>query len=149
MDLQITFEDPKAYMKPWTIEVKASYIPDTELLEYVCAENEKDARHLVGHVDDEKKGEVRISNSVLAPYAGVYRVRPLGDLQVSVEGERLLVELPGGGGKQPTFAVADDRFVFPAIGATLEFVRDTSGAVSHMMFRIVEGDQRAERISDR
>lgn len=48
MDIQITIDDPKAYTKPWTAELHPELIPDTELLEFVCNENEKDLRHLVG-----------------------------------------------------------------------------------------------------
>jgi hypothetical protein len=48
MDVQITIDDPKAYTKPWTAELHPELIPDTELIEFVCAENERDIRHLVG-----------------------------------------------------------------------------------------------------
>jgi hypothetical protein len=48
MDIQITIDDPKAYTKPWTVTEGAELLPDTDLLEFVCDENEKDAKHLVG-----------------------------------------------------------------------------------------------------
>jgi hypothetical protein len=48
MDLQITIDDPKAYMKPWTVSYPLELMPDTELLEYVCGENNRDVEHLVG-----------------------------------------------------------------------------------------------------
>jgi hypothetical protein len=48
MDVQITIDDPKAYTKPWTAELHPELIPDTELIEFVCNENERDLRHLVG-----------------------------------------------------------------------------------------------------
>jgi hypothetical protein len=48
MDIQITIDDPKAYTKPWTAELHPELIPDTELIEFVCNENEKDLPHLVG-----------------------------------------------------------------------------------------------------
>ena len=48
MDIQIAIDDPKAYTKPWTAELHPELIPDTELLEFVCNENERDLRHLVG-----------------------------------------------------------------------------------------------------
>jgi hypothetical protein len=47
MDIEFTFDDPKAYTKPWTVKVAFELMPDTELLEYVC-ENEKDLPHIVG-----------------------------------------------------------------------------------------------------
>ena len=48
MDIQITIDDPKAYTKPWTSELHPQLIPDMDLLEFVCNENERDLRHLVG-----------------------------------------------------------------------------------------------------
>lgn len=46
MDIGITFDDPKMYTKTWTIKVTAVLMPDTDILEAVCAENEKDRTHL-------------------------------------------------------------------------------------------------------
>jgi hypothetical protein len=48
LDVQITIEDPKAYTKPWDVTLPLVYQPDTELIEYMCTENEKDLKHLVG-----------------------------------------------------------------------------------------------------
>jgi hypothetical protein len=46
MDVQLTFDDPKTYTRPFTIKLKQRLLPDTDLLESFCAENEKDATHL-------------------------------------------------------------------------------------------------------
>jgi hypothetical protein len=48
IDLQLTINDPKAYTKPWTVNLQFTAVPDSELIEYVCSENEKDLGHLVG-----------------------------------------------------------------------------------------------------
>jgi hypothetical protein len=48
IDLSITIDDPKAYTKPWTVSFPLTLMPDGELIEYVCSENEKDLGHLVG-----------------------------------------------------------------------------------------------------
>jgi len=48
MEIQVTVDDPKAYTKPWTATIKLAISLNTELLEYVCVENEKDAVHMVG-----------------------------------------------------------------------------------------------------
>jgi hypothetical protein len=48
IDLQLTIDDPKAYTKPWNVNLELTLMPDTELIEYVCSENEKDLGHLVG-----------------------------------------------------------------------------------------------------
>ena len=41
MDIQMTIDDPKAYTKPWTMTLPLVLLPDTELLEYICNENNK------------------------------------------------------------------------------------------------------------
>jgi hypothetical protein len=48
MAIEVTIDDPKAYTKPWTVTLPLVLQPDTELLEYICPENEKDLQHLVG-----------------------------------------------------------------------------------------------------
>ena len=48
MDLQITIEDPKMYTRPFTIKYPQRLLPDTDVLEFVCTENEKDRGHLDG-----------------------------------------------------------------------------------------------------
>lgn len=48
LDIELTMDDPKAYRRPWKAELHPELIPDTELMEFVCQENERDVRHLVG-----------------------------------------------------------------------------------------------------
>lgn len=46
MDLEMTFDDPKFYTRPFAVKAGFQLIPDSDLLEYVCNENEKDRVHL-------------------------------------------------------------------------------------------------------
>ena len=48
MEIDVTVEDLKAYTKPWTVTLSQTIVLDTDILEYVCLENEKDVRHMVG-----------------------------------------------------------------------------------------------------
>jgi len=48
MEIQITIDDPKAYTKPWTVTEQARLLPDTELMEFICNENNVDLQHLSG-----------------------------------------------------------------------------------------------------
>jgi hypothetical protein len=48
MEIDVTVDDPKAYSAPWTVKLNQFIVLDTELLDYVCTENERDAKHLVG-----------------------------------------------------------------------------------------------------
>ena len=46
LELRVTVDDPKAYTKPWTVTENPTLLVDTEMLEFICLENEKDIRHL-------------------------------------------------------------------------------------------------------
>jgi hypothetical protein len=48
LEIEVTIDDPRAYTKPWTVTVHQRLMPDTELIEFVCGENDKDETHLVG-----------------------------------------------------------------------------------------------------
>ncbi len=53
MEVQLTIDDPKTYTRPFTVVLKQRLIPDSDLLESFCAENEKDAPHVPGpHVPE-------------------------------------------------------------------------------------------------
>ena len=48
LEIEITVDDPKVYTAPWTIKLNQPLKLDTDLLDYICQENEKDVPHLVG-----------------------------------------------------------------------------------------------------
>jgi len=139
IDLQVTLDDPKAYTRSWTLPVELVLMPDGELIEYFCDDNERDAAHLVG-----KSGEeVRVPREILAQYAGVYgtSAQP-ADIVVSLEEDRFTINT-GGGGKIPLVAHAANSFTMEGTG--VEFVKDAQGAVTAMIQHWVEGDRNFAR----
>jgi hypothetical protein len=46
MDVQVTIEDPNTYSKPFSVKFTLLLIPDSDILESYCNENEKDRPHL-------------------------------------------------------------------------------------------------------
>ena len=48
LQIEITVDDAKAYTAPWTITLSHRIKLDTELLEYVCLENDKSRAHFLG-----------------------------------------------------------------------------------------------------
>jgi len=46
MDTQITIDDPKMYTRPFSVKVVHRLLPDTDVIEAICAENEKDRVHI-------------------------------------------------------------------------------------------------------
>ena len=47
LEIEITVDDPKAYTKPWTVQVNQKILLDTDLIEFICGENERDVPHLL------------------------------------------------------------------------------------------------------
>jgi hypothetical protein len=48
MLIDVTIDDPKAYTKPWNVQLSWTLQPDIELIESICEENNKDPVHMVG-----------------------------------------------------------------------------------------------------
>jgi hypothetical protein len=48
LEIEITVEDPNVYTKPYTVRVTQRIMADTDLIEFICNENEKSDAHLVG-----------------------------------------------------------------------------------------------------
>ena len=46
MDVEVTFDDPKMYTKMFSIKYTLDLLADSEIGEFVCAENEKDNAHI-------------------------------------------------------------------------------------------------------
>jgi len=46
MDLTVKIEDPKIYSHPWSFKVTLVLEPDSDVLENICNENEKDRAHI-------------------------------------------------------------------------------------------------------
>lgn len=45
-DLEVNIEDPKYYTRPFGFKTQLDLISDTDVLEYICGENEKDRAHM-------------------------------------------------------------------------------------------------------
>jgi hypothetical protein len=78
LTVDMNYSDPEAYEKPWTARMEMQYRADTDLLEYVCAENEKDSVHLVGTLSDDTKNAVKVAPEILSKYVGTYLRPPSG-----------------------------------------------------------------------
>ena len=132
MDVQVRFDDPKAYTRPWTLSLEFELIPDGQLLEYIC-ENERDAPHLVG-----KSGEeAHVSAAILAQYAGTYEARGYTPAVISLDGAHLAIDT--GTGKITLVAHSESNFTMEGTG--VDFVRDAKGAVTRMIEHWTEGDR--------
>ncbi len=132
LKVQVTFEDPKAYTRPWTLPIEFDILPDGELIEYVC-ENERDSKHLVG-----KSGEeFHMTPEALANYTGTYD-RNGFVAKVSLEEGHLMIAR-GGSGKIPLVAHSETSFTMEGTG--VDFLKDSSGKITGIVEHWTEGDR--------
>ena len=144
LDLEIMFEDPGAYTKPWTVATPLELFPDTELLEAVCKENEKDVAHMPGRPAGQR-AEVKVAPEILAKYAGAYEIKEKGTVRpaiVSLAGDALFLDLDRTG---PQHLVTMSETSFSQSGNVIQFVADDQGAITHFLIQMVEGEVRAIR----
>jgi len=149
MTIEITFEDRKAYTRPWTIAFDATYAADTELLESVCNENEKSLQHFVITDEDRRKSRttVKVAPEILSRYVGTYEgTTPTGrkeTFEVKFDGERLTAAPAGAGGY---VLVPESNTTFSASGAPVIFHLDEKGLATEFVVHTVEGDQVFKKI---
>jgi hypothetical protein len=48
LEIDVTIDDPKAYTTPFTVRVDQRIMVDTEMIEFICNENNIDPQHMVG-----------------------------------------------------------------------------------------------------
>jgi hypothetical protein len=139
MQLNTTFNDPKAYARSWTVSIEVELVPDTELLEYVCNENERDFEHFVTTQDDHDKftENLKVPLQTLEKYAGIY-ARGTLIYQVTLADGQLMVKPPGGGGRIHFVAQSETTFARALIGDSVEFVSDAKGTVTRFNYRSPE-----------
>jgi hypothetical protein len=148
MTIEQTFTDPAIYARPFTISIQATFVPDTDLLEYVCAENEKDHEHLVGKASDDKKYAVKVTPEVLAKYVGTYEFsfpeNPSLVLRynLTLGGGELFFDTEG---KDKTALIPLSDTLFSMYGDRMRIVMDERGSVTHLEFIAAEGELKATR----
>jgi len=149
MQLQMTIDDPQAYARPFTLPVDLQFVGDTELLEEVCNENERDSARTARA----KMSAITLPPSVLSTFSGTYEVTAgarfaIGSVfVVTLAGDQVMLRRPGDKIGVPLAPVSNTHFVLIGGGANIEFVKDAEGAVTHLIFRSVEGEARAVRKS--
>jgi hypothetical protein len=142
IQFQITFDDPETLTRPISISLAVHYAPDTEMLETVCNEDERDTARLNATAN----AAVQLSSALLAKYAGTYEFRGgspnvrgfMGSTQkvTLMNGQLFLNALP---------LIPQSETKFDSTGAAAEFFIDASGKVTHLVLSQTEGDARYER----
>ena len=140
LELQVTFDDPKTFAKPFTLRMEKTLTPDTELIEDVC-ENERDSLHI--------ESGVKVAPEILAKYAGTYQVGTGREVVVRVAGDQLSIEDSASPLDRLFVARSDTRFLSSVSQAVVEFFQDSQGAVTWFVRSGTGKDERAVRKGSR
>ena len=133
IDGQVTFEDSGAYTRPWTVPVSLLLTADTDLLEYVCNENESRRLALSGVSDEQKRIVVPVK--ALSTYAGRYVVNeptsgiPFKTLDIRMVADELLLDMDGKGSLL-LVPLSMTRFTVGLF--EIEFQSDQRGGITHV-----------------
>ena len=152
MEIAETIDDPGVFNKQFTITIQATLVPDTEILEYVCAENEKDRRHLVGTPTDSKPPAVTVAPDVLSKYVGAYEFafpeNPTvpQTFNVTMTDGKLFMDTEG---KAKGELIPASDTVFFKGPVRVEFFKDNEGKVTYFTQAYAEGDLKHMRKPDR
>jgi hypothetical protein len=149
LEIEETLTDPSVFTRPVTVRLGAQYVPDTELLEFVCAENEKSRAHFVGAASDVFKEylemAIKVPSDILARYVGTYDFRipenPTTPLlfSLTLDGDQLLLD------GAPLIPLSETTFGGPF--GRVEVVLDARGVAMHLLVRTSEGDTKAVRLT--
>ena len=151
LDVEVTLSDPGAYARPWTLKVRAELAPDTEMIEFVCNEANKNREHWIGKASDETKNAVKVVPAILAAYAGTYLEQPrlwsptgvARVVTITVSGGTLYGDMDGRG-NTPLLAKSETEFS-GLYGLGVEFTRNGSAPASQLFVKHVSGNYRFTR----
>jgi hypothetical protein len=149
LDVEVTFDDPGAYTRPWTVSLPLELFPDTELLEYVCRENQKSLAQIPVRTGSQEAAAVKVAPALLSKYVGSYEIREpdepdeVTSAVVSLSGDTLYLDLDHTG---PRRLVPISDTSFSDSGNMIQFLPDGQGTVTAFLIRTVEYEQRAVRV---
>ena len=146
LEISVTFQDPKAYNKAWTLALRAQFAADTELIEAICNEfTDNGQEHWIGKVSDAQKTAVKVAPEILAKYAGVYKgiyLRSPRTVEVTFSGGTLSVSV-NGGPKQTIVPQSETNF--SGTGLSYQFLRNGQGIATDLVEGHISGDYKFER----
>ncbi len=88
--------------------------------------------------------EIAVSPEILAQYVGTYELKPGFDLVITLENDQLQSQASGQG-KVPIFAETETKFFLKVVDAQIEFLKDETGAVTHLMLHQGPVEMKAPR----
>jgi len=156
MQLEVTFTDPGAFVKPWGFTVDMTLAADTEMLEAVC---EKSSDAWAGSLTDATNQGVSVPPDVLARYVGVYAGIYGGgtrNWEVTLSGGQLMAKITGPPIEGGLGAVGLDeaalrplvpqsQTVFEGLGLGYQFIVNDKGMATDLVVIHISGPYKFSR----
>jgi hypothetical protein len=139
MELEMTYDDPKTFTKPFSMRIDQTLTPDTDLIESVC-ENDHSVPHMLGGTEI-----IKVSPEILAKYVGQYQYAAGKAVEISVDDGLLYLREGSNKLKLPFVPASETNFVSRTNGERVEFVKDSQGAVTAFIYHTGFEDRRATR----
>ena len=137
MQFQITYDDPETLTKPLSFSLAVNYAADTDMLENVCNESDRNKVHMLGTANT----GVQLSSAVLAKYAGRYEFREGSRVVAGFMGMTQNVTLINGQlylNALPLIPQSETRF--ESTGAAAQFLLGANGKVAGLVLGQTEGE---------
>ena len=157
LQVEVTFTDTRAFLKPWGVSVEMELVVDTDMLEAVC---ERSSDEWAGGLSDATNRAVSVSRDVLAKYVGVYSGLYQGSrrtIEVTLSGGELIATLvsdvpvegvirsTGLGAAAARTLVPQSQTVFEGLGLGYQFIVDDNGVATAMVEIHVSGPYKYAR----
>ena len=147
LEISVTFQDPKAYNKPWSYPLRAQLAADTELIEEICndVDRARERDHWIGKTTDAEKTAVKVAPEILAKYVGVYKgmyAQYPRTVEVTLSDGTLSVSM-NGGPKQSL--VPQSETSFAGTGLRYRFIRNDQGIATDIVEGHISGDYKFPR----
>jgi CubicO group peptidase (beta-lactamase class C family) len=94
-----------------------------------------------------ERKEITVAPKTLAGYVGTYQLGP-ANMLITLDGNQLSEKL-GGQPSFPIFPESETLFFLKVVVAQIEFFKDSTGAVTHLVLHQGGRDQKAARTSDK
>ncbi len=152
LQVEVTFTDPGAYVKPWSFTSNMTLAADTEMLEAIC---ERSSDEWEGSLSDASNRGVSVPPDVLARYVGVYtgvswERYSERTYEVLLSDDQLIARILGAdveGGLAATGLDADARrplvplsqTLFEGLGLAYQFIVDDEGVATDLVVTHISG----------
>jgi CubicO group peptidase (beta-lactamase class C family) len=135
-----------------------AYYPEDKLTVAVLANLNGSAPQLIGDklaalahgkavVLPSERREIALSPEILARYVGAYKLQPGVDLVFTLEDNQLFAQITGQP-KFPLFPESETRFFLKVVDASVEFLKNDQGIVTHAVIHQGANKTKVARIGD-